>query len=70
MQSSYNYYDALDWLKNNGYTRYGGYKDFEPNTLVDFIELYQNEKTKDEIILKVFIDRKISFYKRQKNIKK
>lgn len=70
MQLSYNYYDALDWLKNNGYTRYSGYKDFEQNTLVDFIELYQNEKTKEEIILKVFIDRKISFYKRQKTIKK
>lgn len=70
MESNYNYYDALDWLKNNGYQRHAGWKDFESHSLVDFIELYINEKTKDEIILKVFIDRKISFYKRQKTIKK
>lgn len=71
MNGTMNYYDALDWLKNNGYKRSGGVKNFDDKpTIIDFYEVFTNPKTGDEILLKVFVDRKISFYKKQKTIQK
>jgi hypothetical protein len=70
MNSTYNYYDALDWMKNNGYHRIGGVKNHEEKgSNIDFYEIFRHDSG-DEIVLKVFNDRKITFYKKQKTIKK